>query len=91
MKQKISFLLSLNIWLCTAIFGQLETYNFKRAIEGIDNQWHQIILPETMYEKVKSNFSDIRIYGITPENDTIEVPYLLKIATSKREIENVNF
>ncbi len=91
MNLKIKFLLYLNLFVYTLAFGQIEQYDYQRSINGINNQWHQIDLPEGMYEKVDPSFSDIRIFGITNEKDTIEAPYLLKIGKSIIEKEATPF
>ncbi|MGC1514279.1 MAG: DUF3999 family protein, partial [Maribacter sp.] len=56
--------------------GQMDTYNKKMQLNGIDAPWHQIYLPDAVFEEVKADFSDIRIYGITA-SDTIEAPFLV--------------
>lgn len=91
MKVKISCLLGFSLWICTCVAGQIDAYHFNRPITDINEQWHQIILPTTIYEKVNPNLSDIRIYGITPAKDTIEAPYLLKTVTPQIEKEGRNF
>lgn len=91
MKQKISILLLLILWSTSGLLAQMDQYNYQRAINGINDQWHRIALPTTIYEKVHPNFSDIRIYGITAQKDTIEAPYLLKIAKSTLEKEQQDF
>ena len=73
------------------MYGQIDQYNHQRTISGINNQWHQIALPETIFEKVNPNFSDLRIYGITSEKDTLEVPYLLKTGTKDIEKQAIAF
>ncbi len=77
----------LAFFISTLVYGQIDQYNYQRAISDIKNQWHQLPLPETIFEKVNPNFSDLRIYGITAEKDTLEVPYLLdngNITTKKQ-------
>ena len=77
--------------LCSIItFGQLDTYNHKIELLGIQDQWHTIELPDTVFGEISQNITDVRIYGLTP-NDTIEAPYLLKIAAEKKLRKKVNF
>lgn len=56
-----------------------EGYSYKRKIELKQDtlKWNSIEIPDEMYDKVKPDLSDLRIFGFK-ENDTIEVPYLLK-------------
>lgn len=73
MKYKLLFLL-----LCfyNFTYAQMQEYAYKSALSGVQDQWHQIQLPNELFKQVKQNVADIRIYGITPKNDTIEVPYI---------------
>jgi len=78
MNQKIKILTFFFILVCSNLFGQMEQYKYKREISGIKDQWHKIVLPKEIFNKVSSNLSDIKIFGITANNDTIEAPYLLR-------------
>jgi hypothetical protein len=71
---------------CTNVFAQIDDYSFKRELKGITNLWHTVELPNAVLDKVSEDLSDIRLYGITPENDTVEAPYLIDI--KKEHIEN---
>ena len=44
-----------------------------------------------MFGKVSSDLSDIRIYGLTEKNDTLEAPYILKLATEKTSLKELAF
>ncbi len=71
--------------------GQMNNFRYKREIAGINKPWHQIIIPDEMYAKVKSDFSDIRIYGINASNDTTEAPFLLEVENTFMEELRVPF
>lgn len=69
--------------------SQMSDYTYKRELKGITGQWHSLMLPDEIYGKMASDLRDLRIYGITTENDTVEAPYILRIAqeqTSNRKI-----
>jgi len=51
-------------------------YEYKREIQGIKGQWNAIELPDNLYDKVSRDLTDIRIYGITSKNDTLEAPFI---------------
>jgi len=51
-------------------------FEYKREILGIKGQWNAIELPDNVYSKVSSDLADIRVYGITTKNDTLEAPYI---------------
>ena len=57
-------------------YTQMDTYKYKRELSGVKDQWHQIQLPNAIFKHLQKEVGDIRIYGITPKNDTIEVPYI---------------
>ncbi len=76
MKYKLLFLL---LYVYNFTYAQMHTYAYKHTLSGIQNQWHQVQLPNETFKQIKQNVADIRIYGITPKNDTIEVPYLWTI------------
>lgn len=84
----LSILLLLN---CSFTFGQIEQYNFKRELKGVSEQWHKIILPDEVFGKTSNDLTDIRIFGITADNDTIETPYLLQLATESVSNKNILF
>lgn len=91
MNWKISCLLGFSLWLSMPIWSQMDKYDYKRRINGVNDRWHSIVLPTTLHEKVNSNLSDIRIYGITAEKDTIEAPYLIRITKADRQTASVDF
>jgi len=71
--------------------GQSQTYSHQRDIKGITEQWHKIILPDDVFDKVSNDFSDIRILGITASNDTIEAPYILRLSAGTVTSNQVGF
>ncbi len=77
--------------ICSHSYGQIEQYNYKRELKGITGKWHKVVLPNDIFGKVSSNLSDIRIFGINANRDTIEVPYLLRSTSGKVSITEVNF
>lgn len=87
MNKSVLFLILL---LAEISFAQLNTYDYSREINGISNTWHSIELPDAVFGKVYNNLNDFRIYGIT-KTDTIEVPYLLRIASEKQTDKKIDF
>lgn len=77
-------------WICLCLgvftFAQIDRYNYKRNIDGVSDTWHSITLPNGVFGKVQSSLADIRIYGVSKKNDTIEAPYILK--TNAEEVVN---
>lgn len=79
LKTKISAILLL--FFASYSYGQMENFTYKRELQGINNAWHKVVLPEEIFGKVNSNLNDFRIYGLTAKNDTIEASYVLKLLT----------
>jgi hypothetical protein len=89
MKAKNS--LYLLLLLSSFCYGQIEDYNFKQEISGITDQWHKITIPNAAFSELKNNLSDIRIFGIKANKDTIEVPYILKLASEEHNNQKIAF
>lgn len=74
-----------------SIHAQMEQYGFQRELDEVSDTWHTLELPDDIFEKLSPDFSDIRIYGITSEEDTIEAPYLLRLGTEQIDSHEVGF
>ena len=61
-------------------FAQTEDFKFERKIENVTETWHKIILPESDFSKLKSDFSDIRIFE---SKSKVEAPYILKSSENR--------
>ncbi|MEN8126000.1 MAG: DUF3999 domain-containing protein [Bacteroidota bacterium] len=83
------------VWLLFLVSSytnaQFDQYNYKRELNGVSNQWHKLTLADEIFGKVSPNLSDIRIFGITTKNDTIEAPYLLHVINEKTISNNIDF
>ena len=88
MKKRSSLLVL--ILLPCLVFGQMENYHYKRKIDGITKQWHQIVLPDDIFSRLNYNMTDMRIYGISG-SDTVEAPYLLRVNKEKLQKTEVPF
>jgi len=91
MKPIIKFICILLLFNCSFSYGQIDQYNYRRELKGISELWHNIILPDEIFGKTTNDLTDIRIFGITAGNDTIETPYLLRIATESALNKDVSF
>jgi len=90
MKMKNKLLLFFGCLSCGLTFAQLDTYDYKMEISGIEDQWHKIELPDAVFGEVSQSMSDLRIYGVT-ETDTIEAPYILKEVSAKHSRKTIAF
>lgn len=75
---------------CAMSYAQLNTYAHKMELSGIQDQWHKMELPDVLFGEVAQEMNDLRIYGVT-DNDTIEAPYLLRIASGEKFRKRVDF
>ncbi len=92
MKQMIKKLVcSLLVFTVSWAFGQMDQYQFKRQLSEINDQWHKIILPNELFGHISQGLADIRIYGVTDQQDTIEVPYILKGSKVEQPKKDVMF
>lgn len=91
MKLKTKLIAFLLLFFAFYSYGQMENFTYKRELQGINKDWHKVVLPEEMFDKVKPTLSDIRIYGITAKNDTIEASYVLKLNAEKTNNKEVSF
>ena len=55
-------------------------YSYKRKIEFQNTplKWKSVTIPDELYDKTKSDLSDIRIFNFVGK-DTIEVPFVISI------------
>lgn len=85
-----------NYFLCLVMLsavsqGMSQEYRYQRPLDGIHDSWHRILVPEDMFRRVASDFSDLRILGIRPSGDTIEAPYLLSVKEGSHSSRSVAF
>ncbi len=89
---KIARLLFPVLLLMSAMaFGQINSYEYKRELLGVTDRWHTIELPQDVLAKMQNKLSDMRIYGITNDDDTLEVPYLLNVLATENVEKKVGF
>lgn len=80
-------LLLLLLLLANVAVGQMNGFRYKRELQGVSSQWHRLIVPDSVFGKTRNNLHDIRIYGVAPGQDTLEVPYLLHTGSEQTEKE----
>ncbi len=88
---KVITSLSFMLFICAISLGQMSEYNYKTELKGVTNAWHRIVLPNSVFEEIDNSLNDIRIFGITAKNDTLEVPYILKIKSEEIKSTAVPF
>lgn len=91
MKLKSSCCILLLLFLGSFTYGQMNRYEYKRELQGIETYWHRLILPGEVFGKVSADLNDIRIYGINSTGDTIEASYVLQLKAEKIVRREVNF
>ncbi|MGB1314412.1 MAG: hypothetical protein ACPG4Y_00185 [Chitinophagales bacterium] len=83
---KFIFILSL---LPVLVFGQ--NFRYQKKINGVQSKWHKIQLDKEILSVIKDDFSDLRIFELTPENDTLTVPYFIETPKSGATEKGLNF
>ncbi|MGB0885118.1 MAG: hypothetical protein ACPGR5_01690 [Chitinophagales bacterium] len=83
---KFIFILSL---LPVLVFGQ--NFRYQKEINGVQSKWHKIQLDKEILSVIKDDFSDLRIFELTPENDTLTVPYFIETPKSGATEKGLNF
>lgn len=76
---------------CFKFFGQMGQYDYQRELLGISQPWHKVILPDDMFGKISQDLSDVRIFGLTKDNDTIQAPYLLEDTSNQFNVNEIQF
>lgn len=79
------------VLFCAGANVQGQSYEYRREIKGISNQWHKIVLPDGFFRESSPDLYDIRILGITNQNDTIEAPYLLRQVTGRTTRKEIGY
>lgn len=88
---KTTHKLLLLLFACPYTYGQMAQYTYKRPIKEVTQPWHTLPLPSAVFGKTKQNLADLRIFGITATNDTVEAPYLLRVAKEKTTTQPIDF
>ena len=91
LKTMLRVLIALLLFSCDTLFGQNDEYRYRRELYKVQNQWHSLILPDDIFGKISQSMNDIRIIGYTPQQDTVEVPYVLRLAEKKVKLHNIDF
>lgn len=79
-------LLIYTLLLPITLFSQKNAYHYKRALNGIKYNWHYLYIPDAVFAKTNKDLSDLRFYGITKDNDTLEAAYLLDFPKKEEHI-----
>jgi hypothetical protein len=72
-------------------YGQMDQYHAKRKLTGITAEWHRLVLPDVLFQHLNDGLSDLRIYGITENKDTVEASYLLERKEDELTSESIDF
>ena len=91
MRPRTNPFIFLFLFICSIAYGQMEKYSYKRELTGVSGEWHKLILPDEIFGKVSQNLNDIRIFGTTLSNDTVEAPYLLRLTTGNISGKEISF
>lgn len=80
---------ALFVLVCGLSQAQDHGFRYKRKITAGDAAgWHAIPLPPEMYAHTSRRLSDLRLYRVE-EQDTVEIPYLVRERTEATETEEI--
>ncbi len=91
MKNNIKVFIYTILLGCSITYAQMQDYSYKSKLTGVKDVWHSIALPDEVFSKVSPDLSDVRVFGITSKNDTIEAPYILRLKNEKVSRERIPF
>lgn len=77
--------------ISTLVEGQVVQFSYARKIENPTDLWHTMTLPNDIFANIKPDISDLRIYGINSQIDTLEAPYLLQTNVDKIVKRSITF
>lgn len=72
------------------LYGQVKDFSYKRKIIRVKGEWQRLELPNEIFGKLNSDYSDIRVLGVSSEGDSVEAPYLLNKALRLNEYVKIN-
>jgi hypothetical protein len=88
----INRLLIFIVFINLSAFGQSNTNTYSATLSGQVNGWNAAELPKEMYTHTRNlQFSDVRLYGIEKNGDTLETPYYIEQAGKKSGLKKTNF
>lgn len=82
----------LSISASYAVAQQTNVNTYSATLSGQVNGWNALELPKEMYAHIKDlRFSDVRLYGVSKNGDTLETPYYIEQAGKRQEVVQVSF
>ncbi len=86
MTKNRTYLSILSLLAYTTILAQIDGQLYTQKILEVTDQWHTLDIPVSVLSKSTENQSDIRIYGVTADNDTLTAPYFIDVLSPKTEV-----
>ncbi|MBR9860748.1 discoidin domain-containing protein [bacterium] len=74
-----------------SVLAQMDNFHYSREISGAENGWNRIALTPEIFSRLNSNYSDIRIIGISNSGDSVEAPYFLRTLQPVVKISAIPF
>ncbi len=51
---------------------------YQKPLKGVDQDWHRVEIPYHLFDSLREDLADIRLYAITRQTDTLVVPYYIQ-------------
>lgn len=91
MTLKSKCLLLLMFLLSGSLPAQWNGFNYRRPVEVVTPGWNGFKLPPDIFSKLHADYGDLRLYQIRSDEDTTEVPYILRTLHSAISIDTLWF
>ncbi len=89
--KRISLALTYVLLWSSVALAQTGSFSYQRPLGDVTDSWHRVELPDEIFGKVSPDLPDIRILGVTDEQDTVEAPYILQQASEQTTTQEVSF
>ena len=88
MKIKLNVVILCMFFIANTVYGQVDQYQYRRAIEDVSQQWHSISLPQDILNRTNAQKADMRIIGYDDLGKEIKVPYLVRSLKDEELVES---
>ncbi|MFT6747921.1 MAG: hypothetical protein ACJAZ2_002278 [Glaciecola sp.] len=66
-------------------------YKYSRTFQSGEGSWQKLYAPTDLYNKISSDFKDVRLLSISENNDTLEEPYFIQKERDEHVTQKIDF
>lgn len=89
---------TMNSWLTlflafvtASLSAQVDGYQYARNLSGVQEQWHQLTLPDDLFSHTQRTLHDLRVVKVTEAGDTLEIPFVLNEQQCTQSVEKHSY